>query len=74
MEGFKFSDMSAAEIIEQIKMLPPQERSVVLNFAREQAVKETAAEETVAISREELDAVKAEIFANHDNLLRRLAQ
>lgn len=64
--------MSATEIIEQIKALPPQERKQVVEFVHE-AVKSTAPQ--VQGTREERFVRAADtVFRKHEEALRRLAQ
>ncbi len=63
--------MSAAEIIELIKKLPPEEKAEVLAFAK------NGDSETTAIkyaSDEEFDRAAKRVFAENHELLRRLAQ
>ena len=60
--------MSAAEIIEQIKRLPPGEKQVV----REYLDSETS--ETGQVSDPEFRTAANEVFEKYDNLLRKLAQ
>ena len=67
MEGFKFSDMSAAEIIEQIKMLPSDEREQVADYVREHLQSQAPREER-------LQRAMDKVFTDHHELLHRLAQ
>lgn len=64
--------MSAAEIIEQIKALPPQDRRVVLDFARHADTTEPPAVHYA--ESEEFTAAADRVFAQHDELLKRLAE
>lgn len=59
--------MSASEIIEQIKALPPEERRVVAEFIHES---DRDAQTREARFQRAADAV----FRKHDEALRRLAQ
>lgn len=65
--------MSAAEIIEMIKKLPPQEQAEVVAFARE--LDEAGEGRKVRyISDEKFAEVAPKVFEKHRELLRRLAQ
>lgn len=66
--------MSAAEIIEQIKVLPPEEQRTVLAFVTRFATEETAAPGVRTVSPDVFTKAKAAVFAKHDDVLRRLAQ
>jgi hypothetical protein len=77
-------DMSALEVIEQIIALPPAERRKVADFVRK-LEKETEAstgrarvEETPFgiryASQETFEKSMAKVFAEHEELFRRLAQ
>lgn len=63
--------MSAAEVIEMIKKLPPQEREQVRAFVNEGDV---AAGAVKYIKKEEFERIAPKIFADNRELLRRLAQ
>ena len=63
--------MSAAEVIELIKKLPPEERAEVTAFAR--AV-ENCPEEIRRIDRAEAKKIGSELFDRHPDLFRKLAQ
>jgi hypothetical protein len=61
--------MSAAEVIELIKKLPPKEKAEVYAFVRkadEQGIR--------TISDEKFGEVAPKVFSKHRDLLRRLAQ
>jgi hypothetical protein len=61
--------MSAQEVIERIKALPPHERQEVVDYVRES--------EAAAVVKEEQpdwDKVFDKVFAEHDELFRKLAQ
>ena len=62
--------MSASEVIEMIKKLPPDDRRQVEEFFRDHQ----AAPETEFIPRADLEKSAKEIFARHDTLFRKLAQ
>ncbi|HSH94869.1 MAG TPA: hypothetical protein VK968_12035 [Roseimicrobium sp.] len=64
--------MSAQEIIEQIKALPPQERAVVVDFV--QHLDEPGAVKQGPISESELHDAADRIFSRHDELFRKLAK
>lgn len=67
--------MSAAEIIELIKKLPPEERAEVMSFARnEPAIALTLEKKIRYVSDEKFDEVMPRVFEKHADLLRRLAQ
>lgn len=59
--------MSAAEIIEQIKRLPPAERQAVKDFVND-------AQNGGGANDPEFRAAADEVFSKYDNLLRKLAQ
>lgn len=60
--------MSAAEIIEQIKRLPPAERQAVKDFVNDG--QESGGGENAPT----FQAAADEVFSKYDNLLRKLAQ
>lgn len=60
--------MSAAEIIEQIKRLPPEEKQVVREFLDSDRAQGGQATDP------EFQAAANEVFGKYDNLLRKLAQ
>ena len=62
--------MSAAEIIEQIKRLPPEEKRAVKDFVNG-PVEAGPSEESNKTS---FNAAADEVFTKYDNLLRKLAQ
>ena len=66
--------MSAAEIIEQIKQLPPDEKQAVREFCIAEADKERAVPTLKYVDRKELERTSAEIFKKHERLFRKLAQ
>jgi hypothetical protein len=67
--------MSAAEIIELIKKLPPEERAEVVAFARNEPATAPAQERTIRyVSDEKFAEVEPRVFEKHADLLRRLAQ
>ena len=74
--------MSAVEIIELIKKLPPEERAAVAAFLNgngadgsDPRVEEAATERKVRyIPNEEFEKVLPQIFEKHEELFRRLAQ
>lgn len=64
--------MSAIEIIEQIKALPPQDRRAVLEFARNAEPSEQPA---VCHPKDDAFVAAAErVFAKHEELFKRLAE
>ena len=67
--------MSAAEVIELIKKLPPEEKAEVIAFAKSAESEVPTAERKVRyISKEKFAEIKPEVFAQHDELFRRLAK
>ena len=66
--------MSAAELIEQIKTLPPAEVEVVRNFLLRGAANPGDSREVNYASDEQFDQAAAHVFEKHDKLLRKLAQ
>ena len=66
--------MSALEVIEQIKALPPEEKAAVVDFVRHI---EAPSEQTVAdnsVHRRALEASAEKIFDRYDDLFRKLAK
>lgn len=67
--------MSAADVIELIKKLPPEERAEVVAYARnEPATAPTREKKIRYVSDEKFAAVAPRVFEKHADLLRRLAQ
>lgn len=66
----KLGFMSAAELIEKIKALPPAELAEVRNFLLNGA----GSSEVKYASNEEFEAAAGRVFETHDELLRKLAQ
>ncbi|HLP78596.1 MAG TPA: hypothetical protein VK327_16950 [Candidatus Paceibacterota bacterium] len=67
--------MSATEIIEQIKQLPPAEQEQVFAFVKNLGSAATMREESVRYMDEsKAKAVSQEIFSKHAELFRKLAQ
>ena len=66
--------MSAAELIEQIKILPPGELEKVRNFLLEGAPRAQAEQEVKYMDRESARKVGEKVMEKHDELLRKLAQ
>ena len=64
--------MRAAEIIEQIKLLPPVERQKIRDFVNSEAFQKAL--ECKYVSNEEFERVAAEIFRKYDGLFRMLAE
>lgn len=63
--------MSASEIIEQIKQLPPEQQQQVYDFVK---TAQANPEGIKSIPREEFDRIGDEIFRDYDNLFRKLAE
>lgn len=66
--------MSAAEVIEQIKQLPEQERAEVAEFVRDFTPAEGSAPAVRFIGRAEAREASDKIFEDYDELFQRLAQ
>lgn len=70
--------MNAAEIIERIKQLPPEERAAVEAFVRgekgELRVEEGAPRPARYIPKDEAEHIAEGIFQRHSELFRKLAQ
>jgi len=75
LAGFEYLRVvSAAEIIEQIKALPPNEKAAVVNFVHQMNVSETRPEGVRYVDRQALEASAEKVFDQHDELFRKLAQ
>jgi hypothetical protein len=67
--------MSAAEVIEMIKKLPPEEMAEVIAFARSGEGETAPADRKIRyIDHEKAKATAEKIFDRHSELFRRLAQ
>jgi hypothetical protein len=67
--------MSAAEVIELIKKLPPEEKAEVIAFAKNAESEVRSTDRKVRyVSQEKFAEITPEVFAKHDELFRRLAQ
>jgi len=67
--------MSAAEIIEQIKVLSPEERQQVADFIRATKLNEPALTGSARYADDhEFAAVVERIFDKHDELFKKLAE
>ncbi|MDQ6624764.1 MAG: hypothetical protein M3Y69_01295 [Verrucomicrobiota bacterium] len=64
--------MSAAELIEQIKALPPAELEIVRDFVLDTAANKLPPAKYA--TDEQFDAAAARVFEKHTELLRKLAQ
>lgn len=65
--------MSAAELIEQIKALPPGEQEIVRNFVLNGEGESTDSRGRYASDQEFQDAA-GRVFEKHEDVLRKLAQ
>lgn len=65
--------MSAAEIIELIKKLPPEEQAEVVAFARDLSDRD-ASSESRYIPDDKFAEAAPRVFARHRELMRKLAQ
>ena len=66
--------MSAAEIIEMIKKLPPEEKAEVIAFAQNAEPSATEVPKIRYMSKEKFEEIAPKIFDKHHELFRRLAQ
>ena len=67
--------MSAAEVIELIKKLPPEEKAKVIAFAKNAVSEVRSTDRKVSyVSQEKFAAITPAVFTKHDELFRRLAQ
>ena len=66
-------DMSAAEIIEQIKRLPPEEKRAVKDFVNAEGGA-TSGSRVEYVERKALEQTAQQIFKEHEDLFRKLAQ
>jgi len=66
--------MSALEIIEQIKVLPPEEKAKVVDYVRQLQVGPSAMTEVRLMDQAEFNAAKERMFSKHADLLKKLAQ
>jgi hypothetical protein len=66
--------MSAEEVIEQIRALPPEERKQVIDFVTTTEARIAAATARAAKSKPDWDRIINEVFDEHDELFRKLAQ
>lgn len=64
--------MSAQEVIEQIKVLPPDDRRKVIEFVNSPDSATSVAE--VAKPKRDMKALIKKVFDEHDELFRKLAQ
>jgi hypothetical protein len=74
-----FTDMSAKELIEQIKKLPPEERRKLVEYFRqddEMALHDApaAVSEVKYIPKDVFEASRKRVFEEHRDLLARLAK
>ena len=66
--------MSAAELIEQIKALPPAELEIVRNFLLDGAGETECSQETKYLDRESARRLGEKVMDENSDLFRRLAQ
>ena len=66
--------MSAAEVIEQIKTLPPAELEIVRDFLLNGGVDSAGSRDVKYASDDQFNQAAARVFEKHDELLRKLAQ
>jgi hypothetical protein len=68
--------MSAAEIIEQIKTLPPREQEAVFDFVRQADASrgEPQRAEVRYVDDQSFEEAAARVFETHDELFKRLAK
>ncbi|MBM3835091.1 MAG: hypothetical protein FJ403_17820 [Verrucomicrobia bacterium] len=66
--------MSALEVIEQIKALPPEEQAVVKDFVREMETKASSSSDVRYMDDATFAVAKEQVFSKHAELLSRLAK
>jgi hypothetical protein len=66
--------MSALEIIDQIKILPPEEKAKVVDYVRQLQADRSTMNEARLMEKAEFDAAKERMFSKHSELLKKLAQ
>ena len=66
--------MSALEVIEQIKALPPAEKAQVLNFVRQMEANAENEPRADYMDTTVFSAAKKKVFAKHSELLKKLAE
>lgn len=66
--------MSALEVIEQIKALPPEEKAAVLDFIHKLETASGPSSELRYVDRAALETTAEKIFDRYDDLFRKLAQ
>ena len=66
--------MTAAEVIEKIKALPPEELEVVRRFLLNGAAESEGQQPVRYATDEQFDAAMDRVFENHEELLRKLAE
>ena len=66
--------MSAAEVIEQIKVLPIEERRKIVEFLIQEDERQGTIQEPRHADDTTFQAAKERVFVEHRELLRRLAQ
>lgn len=67
--------MSAAEVIEEIKLLPPEEQRKVLSFLQDSLGLHAAEQAPVRYAVDaDFEQVADQVFRENDDLFRRLAQ
>jgi hypothetical protein len=67
-------NMSALEVIEQIKALPPAEKAQVVDFVRQMEAPSEKDLETRYMDQDAFHGAKKKVFAKHAELLNRLAK
>ena len=66
--------MSAQEVIEQIKLLPPEEKARVADFMQTMENEEAQKKRVTCMDDVTFDAAKKSVFTKHAELLRKLAK
>ena len=66
--------MSALEVIEQIKALPPEEKAEVVEFVHQLDVSQPISAETRYMDQASFQKAKQRVFSKHSDLLNRLAK
>ncbi len=66
--------MSAQEVIEQIKVLPPDDRRKVIDFVNDTEARTAATDAEPVKPKRDMKAMIKKVFDEHDELFRKLAQ
>ena len=72
--GYISVNMSALEVIEQIKALPPAEKAQVVDFIRKMAARPEKNPEAHYMDEDAFNSAKKKVLEQHAELLNRLAK